>query len=214
MLAECMLVAFPRWLMSRCMIPSQILCLMSWVWVWVCCNFCKILYYEHHWQILIWFPKNTSNHILSISSPYNLFFCNVFVYSELFIRVICFSVIYSLVDFLFLISIDADDLQVFQPCYECSWRKLCWSWYVVFWHLRQDFSLVLLSMTKVFVTGDAVVNVYINHEKKFAFVEMRTVEEASNAMALDGILFEVWWTSLINPSNCPTLSYLHFSLHT
>jgi splicing factor U2AF subunit len=32
--------------------------------------------------------------------------------------------------------------------------------------------------------------VYINHEKKFAFVEMRTVEEASNAMALDGIVFE------------------------
>ncbi|KAK2393510.1 hypothetical protein P8452_15493 [Trifolium repens] len=39
-------------------------------------------------------------------------------------------------------------------------------------------------------TGDSVVNVYINHEKKFAFVEMRTVEEASNAMALDGIVFE------------------------
>ncbi|KAL1567350.1 splicing factor U2af large subunit A-like isoform X2 [Salvia divinorum] len=38
--------------------------------------------------------------------------------------------------------------------------------------------------------GDAVINVYINHEKKFAFVEMRTVEEASNAMALDGIIFE------------------------
>ncbi|GFP97388.1 splicing factor u2af large subunit a [Phtheirospermum japonicum] len=38
--------------------------------------------------------------------------------------------------------------------------------------------------------GDAVVNVYINHEKKFAFVEMRTVEEASNAMALDGLSFE------------------------
>ncbi|CAM6113217.1 unnamed protein product [Calypogeia fissa] len=38
--------------------------------------------------------------------------------------------------------------------------------------------------------GDAVVNVYINQEKKFAFVEMRTVEEASNAMALDGIIFE------------------------
>ncbi|KAM1347595.1 hypothetical protein PS2_036512 [Malus domestica] len=28
------------------------------------------------------------------------------------------------------------------------------------------------------LAGDAVVNVYINHEKKFAFVEMRTVEEA------------------------------------
>ena len=31
---------------------------------------------------------------------------------------------------------------------------------------------------------------YINYEKKFAFVELRTVEEASNAMALDGIMFE------------------------
>ena len=39
--------------------------------------------------------------------------------------------------------------------------------------------------------GDAVVNVYINQEKKFAFVEMRTVEEASNGIALDGIIFEV-----------------------
>ena len=38
--------------------------------------------------------------------------------------------------------------------------------------------------------GDAVVNVYINHDKKFAFVEMRSVEEASNAMALDGIIFD------------------------
>lgn len=41
------------------------------------------------------------------------------------------------------------------------------------------------------ISGDAVVNVYINYEKKFAFVEMRSVEEASNAMALDGIIFEV-----------------------
>lgn len=38
--------------------------------------------------------------------------------------------------------------------------------------------------------GSAVVNVYINYEKKFAFVEMRTVEETSNSMALDGIMFE------------------------
>jgi splicing factor U2AF 65 kDa subunit len=38
--------------------------------------------------------------------------------------------------------------------------------------------------------GNAVVNVYINYEKKFAFVEVRTVEEASNCMALDGIMFE------------------------
>lgn len=46
-------------------------------------------------------------------------------------------------------------------------------------------------MLCLFSQGDAVVNVYINHEKKFAFVEMRSVEEASNAMALDGIIFEV-----------------------
>lgn len=39
-------------------------------------------------------------------------------------------------------------------------------------------------------SGDCVINVYINAEKKFAFVEFRTVEETSNAMALDGILFE------------------------
>lgn len=44
--------------------------------------------------------------------------------------------------------------------------------------------------SEISYAGDAVVNVYINHEKKFAFVEMRTVEEASNAMALDGIIFE------------------------
>lgn len=30
-------------------------------------------------------------------------------------------------------------------------------------------------------------------KKKFAFVEMRSVEEASNAMALDGIIFEVYF---------------------
>ncbi|KAJ8762996.1 hypothetical protein K2173_023201 [Erythroxylum novogranatense] len=58
--------------------------------------------------------------------------------------------------------------------------------------------------------GDAVVNVYINHEKKFAFVEMRFVEEASNAMALDGIIFEgapvkVRRPSDYNPSLAATL---------
>eukprot|EP00854_Cymbomonas_tetramitiformis_P010820 gene10820-12802_t len=37
--------------------------------------------------------------------------------------------------------------------------------------------------------GAPVVSVYINHEKKFAFVEFRTVEEASNAMAFEGVAF-------------------------
>ncbi|GLJ06857.1 hypothetical protein SUGI_0050370 [Cryptomeria japonica] len=49
--------------------------------------------------------------------------------------------------------------------------------------------------------GDAVVNVYINHEKKFAFVEMRTVEEASNAMALDGLLFNNVTVRVRRPSD-------------
>ncbi|CAI5519881.1 unnamed protein product [Closterium sp. Naga37s-1] len=58
--------------------------------------------------------------------------------------------------------------------------------------------------------GDCVVYVYINQEKKFAFVEMRTVEEASNAMALDGINFEgvsvrVRRPSDYNPSMAATL---------
>ncbi|PWA80159.1 splicing factor U2af large subunit B [Artemisia annua] len=49
--------------------------------------------------------------------------------------------------------------------------------------------------------GDAVVNVYINHEKKFAFVEMRSVEEASNAIALDGIMFEGAPVNVRRPSD-------------
>lgn len=50
----------------------------------------------------------------------------------------------------------------------------------------------------IILSGDAVVNVYINHEKKFAFVEIRSVEEASNAMALDGIIFEVFYETIKN----------------
>ncbi|MCO5607790.1 hypothetical protein L7F22_061991 [Adiantum nelumboides] len=55
--------------------------------------------------------------------------------------------------------------------------------------------------------GDAVVNVYINHEKKFAFVEMRSVEEASNAMALNGIMFEGMPVRVRRPTDYnPTLA--------
>jgi len=38
--------------------------------------------------------------------------------------------------------------------------------------------------------GDAVCGICMNHEQRFALVEFRMAEEASNAMALDGILFE------------------------
>ncbi|CAN6857199.1 unnamed protein product [Brassica oleracea] len=51
--------------------------------------------------------------------------------------------------------------------------------------------------------GQAVVNVYINHEKNFAFVEMRTIEEASNAMALDGIILEVIHYLLLSLDGVP-----------
>ncbi|KAJ8448034.1 hypothetical protein Cgig2_028910 [Carnegiea gigantea] len=54
------------------------------------------------------------------------------------------------------------------------------------------------------ILGDAVVNVYINYEKKFAFVEMRSVEEASNAMALDGISFEASFSFL------PFIAYVSY----
>lgn len=57
-------------------------------------------------------------------------------------------------------------------------------------YVFQTFYLIVVQNLIFSLAGDAVVNVYINHEKKFAFVEMRTVEEASNAMALDGIIFE------------------------
>lgn len=62
--------------------------------------------------------------------------------------------------------------------------------------------------------GDAVVFVYINQEKRFAFVEMRTVEEASNAMALDGVVYEgvsvrVRRPSDYNPSMAATLGPSH-----
>ncbi|GKE24772.1 splicing factor U2af large subunit B isoform X3 [Tanacetum coccineum] len=44
--------------------------------------------------------------------------------------------------------------------------------------------------------GDAVVNVYMALDGIiFTFVEMRYVEEASNEMALDGIIFEVFFTA-------------------
>jgi hypothetical protein len=39
--------------------------------------------------------------------------------------------------------------------------------------------------------GAPVVSSYLNPEKRFAVIEFRTVEECSNAMALDGILCQV-----------------------
>ena len=38
--------------------------------------------------------------------------------------------------------------------------------------------------------GDSVLSVYINHARRFAFAEFRTMEEATAAMALDGISYQ------------------------
>lgn len=86
---------------------------------------------------------------------------------------------------------------VLQPGDVCYWRKYSWSWLVLkrnqlYEHfLKFGTVMIIYACMAFFLIGDAVVNVYINHDKKFAFVEMRSVEEASNAMALDGIIFEV-----------------------
>lgn len=37
--------------------------------------------------------------------------------------------------------------------------------------------------------SNAVLSVYLNLEKKFGFVEFRTMDEATAAMELDGIVF-------------------------
>jgi len=67
--------------------------------------------------------------------------------------------------------------------------------------------LVVCCLVVPVVAGDCVVYVYINQEKKFAFVECRTVEEASNAMALDGILFEGVAVRVRRPSDYnPTMA--------
>ena len=88
---------------------------------------------------------------------------------------------------------------IFQPGYGSNRRKYRWPWYGDFLLLFIGLTVWIVCQINLFnsyvgclsLIGDAVVNVYINHEKKFAFVEMRSVEEASNAMALDGIIFEV-----------------------
>ena len=61
------------------------------------------------------------------------------------------------------------------------------------------FNQALTSIGGLTAPGDPVVNVFINQEKKFAFVEFRSVEETSNAMALDWCVL----TGPIPPACCP-----------
>lgn len=49
--------------------------------------------------------------------------------------------------------------------------------------------------------GPAVLNVRITPDKGFAFVEFRSVEETSNAMAFDGVAFKDSYLKIRRPSN-------------
>lgn len=49
--------------------------------------------------------------------------------------------------------------------------------------------------------GDSVLSVYINHQRRFAFAEFRTMEEATSAMALDGISYQGESLKVGRPAN-------------
>jgi splicing factor U2AF subunit len=56
--------------------------------------------------------------------------------------------------------------------------------------IKNFFSGALVAIRGTAGEGEPIINTYHNREKSFAFLEFRSVAEASNAMALDGILYE------------------------
>ncbi|KAG0290908.1 U2 small nuclear RNA auxiliary factor 2 [Dissophora globulifera] len=56
--------------------------------------------------------------------------------------------------------------------------------------LANFFNQTMMSMNLTTGAGAPVVSVHINYEKNYAFVEFRTPEEATAAMAFDGIVFQ------------------------
>lgn len=55
--------------------------------------------------------------------------------------------------------------------------------------IRDFFTGALSAIGGVTMPGEPVLSIYINRDKKFAFVEFRSVEECSNCMALEGTLW-------------------------
>jgi splicing factor U2AF subunit len=55
--------------------------------------------------------------------------------------------------------------------------------------IRDFFTGALTTIGGIMMPGEPVLSIYINRDKKFAFVEFRSVEECSNCMALEGILW-------------------------
>eukprot|EP00775_Hariotina_reticulata_P010491 gene10491-10650_t len=53
--------------------------------------------------------------------------------------------------------------------------------------LTHFFNQVMMAVGGCSTTGSPVIGCYMNPDKRFAFVEFRNVEEASNAMAFDGV---------------------------
>lgn len=67
--------------------------------------------------------------------------------------------------------------------------------------------------------GPPVLSSYLNHDKRFGFIELRTVEEAAGALALDGTAMLVrdtghlWgYQPLRTPPACVMLDCLEHSL--
>jgi hypothetical protein len=73
--------------------------------------------------------------------------------------------------------------------------------------------------------GSPVIGCYMNPDKRFAFVEFRSVEEASNAMAFDGVTCQVCAAAQLpvflrmyvciycNSPECQSLHMLRTALH-
>merc|ERR1712224_892850 len=55
--------------------------------------------------------------------------------------------------------------------------------------IRDFFTGALTAIGGVTMPGEPVLSIYINRDKKFAFIEFRSVEECSNCMAFEGILW-------------------------
>lgn len=83
--------------------------------------------------------------------------------------------------------------------------------------LKQFFNGVFL-VCEVHVEGGAVLSVYVNHERKYAFVEFRTIELAEAAMQLDGMTLDGQALKIsrpndFNPAAVPaTIPRIHLDL--
>ncbi|KAF9151020.1 U2 small nuclear RNA auxiliary factor 2, partial [Mortierella sp. AD010] len=67
--------------------------------------------------------------------------------------------------------------------------------------LANFFNQTMMSMNLTTGAGTPVMSVHINYEKNYAFVEFRTPEEATAAMAFDGIVFQAQTLKIRRPKD-------------